>query len=346
MKNKALKLDGYQVLLKRVRKILIDGQRRIEAERVRTYWETGRAILDDILEHKDRADYGAEVVKYLADDLDMHPRLLQYSIRFARVYPRAPIVNGRSQFNWGHYRALMAVPDDKLRLSLEKAAAQNGWTAEELTARIKKDRPQSDNHGIRDTDDEIQQPSRKPLVPLRGMLYTYQIVKRPAVNANDAPELRVDLGFGVFHKVEARLLSAFKEGDIVESRPKDDAYKFYKTDRTAKDLYTYAADIEKIIDGDTLKVRFDLGFNIEIRQTLRLRGLDCPEMDTKEGQQAKAFVQSHIKEATQLIVRSSRSDKYDRYLADVFIPQGAEPDPETDICLNNSLLQTGNAKYI
>ncbi len=33
--------DGYKVLLNKVRKTLIEGQRRIEQERVRTYWPIG-----------------------------------------------------------------------------------------------------------------------------------------------------------------------------------------------------------------------------------------------------------------------------------------------------------------
>jgi len=40
--TKSLTTDGYSNLLKRVRETLLDGQRRIDAQRVRTYWETGR----------------------------------------------------------------------------------------------------------------------------------------------------------------------------------------------------------------------------------------------------------------------------------------------------------------
>jgi endonuclease YncB( thermonuclease family) len=100
-------------------------------------------------------------------------------------------------------------------------------------------------------------------------------------------------------------------------------------------------------------VRIDLGFDLWTKQTLRLRGIDCMEMDTterltvkngakkypnksegaKEGQAAKAFLQSYIKEADQLLIRSSKSDKYDRYLADVFIPPGEDLNPQADIYL-------------
>jgi endonuclease YncB( thermonuclease family) len=103
-----------------------------------------------------------------------------------------------------------------------------------------------------------------------------------------------------------------------------------------------------------------------LREKLRLRGIDTPELGTKEGDAAKAFVQScflkdssktlprplgdqlgagakgvSLKEASQIILRSSRSDKYDRYLADIFIPS---PTPGVgEVFLNNLLLEKGHA---
>ena len=156
----------------------------------------------------------------------------------------------------------------------------------------------------------------------------------------------MDLGFGFFRDLTARQLSQFARGDIVETRPFKDPYKIFKTNRAPKDLFTYRAYIEKVIDGDTLKVRLDLGFASWKRETLRLRGIDCPELDTPEGRKAKVFVQSCLKDAPSIIVYSSRSDKYDRYLADIFIPRVKEPDPATDIYLNNLLLETGHAKRV
>ena len=96
---------------------------------------------------------------------------------------------------------------------------------------------------------------------------------------------------------------------------------------------------ERVIDADTLKVRLDLGFGMFSRHDLRLRGIDCPEMSTKTGEEAKVFVQSYIKEAQRIVVRSSRSDKYDRYLADVFLPA----EEGKDVYLNNLLLDNDHA---
>ena len=326
--------SDYNTLLRRVKETLVEGQQRIEAERVRTYWETGHLIFTHTLEHKERADYGDQVLDKLADDLQVHVSLLRRCVQFREKYPKLPIHAARREFTWTHYRQLMTVPDDKKRTLLEEAVSRNSWSTYELAERIKsgKFKPESESS---------RQPtvSKSLLTPLRGELYTYRLVTRPTLGAGEKSGLLVDCGFGFFRDIESR----WAEGDIVRSRPSEDAYKFSKIDATAKDLFTYAAFVEKVIDGDTLKVRLDLGFESWTRQVLRLRGIDCPEVDTKAGAEAKAFAQSYVKEAQQIIVRSSRSDKYDRYLADVFIPTGSEPDAATDIFLNNLLLERGHA---
>jgi len=344
MKSKSLtNPNTYPLLLKRVRETLVDGQRRIDAARVRTYWETGRVIQADILKNADRAEYGTRVIKRLAKDLNIDSTNLSRCVRFAKVYPDMPIVDGRQQFTWTHFRKLIVISDDKKRAQLEKAIIQKGWTADELSVRIHGEKSAVEEE-IRETRKESPPVSHKLLTPLRGTPYTYQIVKRPDLASPDEPDFYLDLGFGNFQEISLADQEKFSDKTIVESRPKEDKFKLFESKRTAKDLYTYRAVVERVIDGDTLKVRFQLGFGQWHRETLRLRGLDCPELDTKEGQAAKTFVQAYIKEAQTLIVRSSRSDKYDRYLADVFISQGREPDAEKDIYLNNLLLQNNHAK--
>ena len=181
------------------------------------------------------------------------------------------------------------------------------------------------------------------LAPFSGLAQeTSVVIDSLRLQEND---LLVDLGFGNYRNVPKNVQANFAENDIIETKPKEDAYRFVKTDRTAKDLFTYQAFVERVIDADTLKVRFDLGFDTWTRQILRLRGIDAPEMDTKEGQAAKTFVLSYIKEAQLVIVHSSRSEKYDRYLADVYIPSApGNGNAASDIFLNNLLLEQGHAK--
>ena len=322
----------YQSLLTSIKQTLIEGQKRIETERVRTYWETGRLIYGHVLQNKDRADYGMKTVANIARDLDVDKTLLNRCVQFAKAYPRMPIVARGQQFSWSHYRKFIAVENNKERLILERKAAENQWTATELGERIKlgrdiesKEQPKPKKH-----------PPQTPLTPLRGELYTYRIVTRPTVGAGEDSGLLIDLGFGIFRECESR---AVAEGDIVRSSKRDDDYRLTKIEATASALFTYNGYVERVIDADTLKVRLDLGFGVFSHHDLRLRGIDCPEMSTKAGEEAKAFVQSYIKEAQRIIVRSSRSDKYDRYLADVFLPA----EDGKDIYLNNLLLENGHA---
>lgn len=354
------KTAAYQSLLSRVRRTLLEGQARIDAERVQTYWQTGEIIYKDILKNKDRGTYGAEITKGLAKDLNVHVSVLQRCVQFVKAYPQLTKVAGRRLLKWSHFRELMAITDDKKRLSLEKAVEKNDWSSDELINRIRLGKSlDSDSQGSK--SETLPKPSPKLLTPLRGKLFHYAIVKRPTIGGEGEPELFLDLGFGDFEDLTEAEAGQFSAGDIVALDAPAKGIRFSKVPGTVKDIYTYQAVVEKVVDGDTLKVRFFLGGRHRRRETLRLRGLDCPEMDTREGQAAKVFVQSYIKEAQTIIVRSSRSDKWDRYLADIFLPGMADNNiseasrweeaggerarrVEADIYLNNLLLEKGYAK--
>ncbi|MBI3307658.1 MAG: thermonuclease family protein [Candidatus Omnitrophica bacterium] len=75
------------------------------------------------------------------------------------------------------------------------------------------------------------------------------------------------------------------------------------------------------MDGDTFKALIDLGFGISTFQTLRLRGLDAPEIESREGKEAKSFLEKKLLSRTgePILIRTVKSDKYDRYLADLFV---------------------------
>lgn len=48
-------------------------------------------------------------------------------------------------------------------------------------------------------------------------------------------------------------------------------------------MYTYSAEVLKVVDGDTIEVDFDLGFGVWLRnQRIRLNGIDTPESRTAD----------------------------------------------------------------
>ncbi len=120
--------DTYPLLLKCVRETLIDGQRRIDAQRVRTYWETGRVIQADILKNADRAEYGTRVIKRLAKDLNIDSTNLRRCVQFAKVYPDMPIVDGRQQFTWTHFRKLIAIDKKEIHWIIETKGMESEET--------------------------------------------------------------------------------------------------------------------------------------------------------------------------------------------------------------------------
>jgi endonuclease YncB( thermonuclease family) len=91
-----------------------------------------------------------------------------------------------------------------------------------------------------------------------------------------------------------------------------------RLDRPGTGLHTYCAIVERVIDGDTLEARIDLGFDVWRVERIRLRGIDTPELRTKAGKAAKAYVIEALSQAPYVVLRTYKTDKYARYVADVF----------------------------
>jgi micrococcal nuclease len=98
-------------------------------------------------------------------------------------------------------------------------------------------------------------------------------------------------------------------------------------------MFTYNAIVERVIDGDTVDVHIDLGFDIWHSVRLRLSGLDAPEMATDAGKTAKRFVKDAL-EGESVTITTSKTDKYGRYLAEIFVRGNS---------FNKSLLDLGFA---
>lgn len=106
-------------------------------------------------------------------------------------------------------------------------------------------------------------------------------------------------------------------------------------------MYEYKARVVKVVDGDTLHLDVDLGCDIHLGMTVRLAGIDAPEMSTNEGKVAKAWVEDWLESCTYLIIQTvkDKKEKYGRYLAYVL-----DPDQPTLPSLNQQLVNEGLAK--
>lgn len=90
----------------------------------------------------------------------------------------------------------------------------------------------------------------------------------------------------------------------------------------------YPAQITRVVDGDTIRVTADLGFDTRADQIIRVNGINAPELSTKEGQAAKTWAinwfAAHSGKSDWPFVLASKSvkDNYGRRLGDIVLPDG------------------------
>ena len=127
------------------------------------------------------------------------------------------------------------------------------------------------------------------------------------------------------------------------------SYDLRSTAHDTARLYTFRAELREVIDGDTLRVDVDCGFGIWRREKLRLRDIDTPEMSTKAGVRARDFVVEALAKSRYILLSTSKVDKYDRYVADVFYrAKATDPEEimEDGVYLNQQLVDEGLAKVV
>ena len=94
-------------------------------------------------------------------------------------------------------------------------------------------------------------------------------------------------------------------------------------------MFEYGCKIVRVVDGDTVDVDIDLGFDVWLRkQRIRLYGVDTPESRTRDkeekvyGLKAKEFVQKHLPLGSDQILRTRMDDsrgKFGRILGEFVI---------------------------
>ena len=114
--------------------------RSVDFCRVQMYWNLGKRIFEEEQHGKKRADYGAYIVKSLAEKLEAEYgsgfgiRQIERARQFFLLYPIASAL--RTQLNWSQYKMLIAIPDPDKREYYELEAVNNAWTGRELERQI------------------------------------------------------------------------------------------------------------------------------------------------------------------------------------------------------------------
>ena len=111
-------------------------------------------------------------------------------------------------------------------------------------------------------------------------------------------------------------------------------------------MYEYhVKNLSKVVDGDTIDVDIDLGFDISFSSRVRLAGIDTPESRTTDksektlGLEAKEYLKHKLKDAKSIIIKTEKmdsSEKYGRILGWIFI-DGQE------VSVNQQMINDGYA---
>jgi micrococcal nuclease len=107
----------------------------------------------------------------------------------------------------------------------------------------------------------------------------------------------------------------------------------------------YVKKVSKVVDGDTIDVDIDLGFDISFTSRVRLAGIDTPESRTTNkiekslGLESKEYLKKAIDASKTVVIKTEKmnsSEKFGRILGWVFL-DGSE------VSINQKMINEGYA---
>ena len=111
-------------------------------------------------------------------------------------------------------------------------------------------------------------------------------------------------------------------------------------------MYEYfVKNVTSVVDGDTIDVVIDLGFDIMFASRVRLAGIDTPESRTTDkaekvlGLESKEYLKKYLKDAKSVIIKTEKmdsSEKYGRILGWVYVNGDT-------VSLNDKMINDGYA---
>jgi micrococcal nuclease len=111
-------------------------------------------------------------------------------------------------------------------------------------------------------------------------------------------------------------------------------------------MYEYfVKEVKNVVDGDTIDVVIDLGFDILFASRVRLAGIDTPESRTTDkaekalGIEAKEYLKKCLKDSKSVVIRTEKmnsTEKFGRILGWIYINGESES-------LNNKMINDGYA---
>jgi endonuclease YncB( thermonuclease family) len=342
-KNKTTEIlqSDYQKILAEIQKLIAQTQsnivKNVTRQKVEMAWKIGKEISENIPKNNQEV-YGKNLMERLESDIGIGAAALYKMRNFYKTYPKLP--KDDAALNWSHYRILSGIKKADERKYLENLVQKNGWSEVELQAEVKKSKTALELEN-KDSKPATKMPQAvQKIVPTRGKLFAYQIVKIVG-----APDFFFDCGFKIFEKVTSVLPREVKKiNQIVAVEKKSEKYLVKKESAPPRKLYAYKAYLERVVDGDTIRVNLDLGFGIFHHEILRLAKISAAELKTSEGEKSAKVLAEILKDVPFLVVKTLKTDIYGRYVADVFLGEvGLEAQEIADrgVYLNQILLERG-----
>ncbi|MEK9149256.1 MAG: PDDEXK nuclease domain-containing protein [Candidatus Desantisbacteria bacterium] len=134
-------VEDYNEILRDIRSLLekatYQAYKAVDNLRVQTYWQVGERIVRAELEHKERSDYGENVIERLSIDLGFQKRDIYRMVQFYKTYPI--VTSLMSQLSWTHYTVLITIGDNQERRFYELQTIQSNWSVRQLKKQIKED---------------------------------------------------------------------------------------------------------------------------------------------------------------------------------------------------------------
>ena len=316
---------------------------------VRFARETGRRIVEEEQNGEMRAQYGASLLKKMSEELSRKhgPGFSVANLRRMRqFYLQNQKRSAPSELDWTDYVELMPVKDDKVRKRLEQRAIKEGLNSRQLRREVRAVRGTQEHKGAGEQEHkstgeqenkstgeqehkEINLPPLKRPSDLTLNTFAESSVTDVTEEELGKDEVLIDCGFFVNRPVKKTAL----KGVTLTNTPS----------------YTYAARVERVVDGDTLVVVIRAGFGNLVREKLRLRGIDTPELKTPEGERAKRYVQRLLPVGSWIVLKSHKckTDTHGRFVADVFYRKDAVSAKDIladPVYLNQQLLDEGYAQ--
>ena len=111
-------------------------------------------------------------------------------------------------------------------------------------------------------------------------------------------------------------------------------------------MYEYfVKNVTNVVDGDTIDVVIDLGFDIMFASRVRLAGIDTPESRTTDkaekilGLESKEHLKKQLKDAKSVVIKTEKmnsSEKYGRILGWIYVNGDT-------VSLNDKMINDGYA---